>query len=461
MAEARFKRQFLWLWLGTMLLLGLSYTGLWQWAIGLQAAPHIREFATAIQVAGIVHLVYVGLRQTSLRTLWTRDLGYQVVVLLGGILVVLGSQRIKAGHYPVLRALPWVVLLLIAARGLMIGVRHHFEGKRWKSGLATSIWAILSLLMVAELIFAQVAESHGSAKTLANMNWHARYGRPLNWLYASDVEHPHEHLVSKKRGILLYLGDSFAVGAGLPDFLHDRYSSRVRNLSCPQVPWTHVNLAEGGASQREEMIAYDYYLYHFDAAVVSYYINDIYPIAQAMGKAKELEPFDYQGFDFVSRFFLDHSYFLNWAFWRFPHTVETDYLGTLIDLYADQAVYQRHLVEISRLANGFEGRPMIFVMFPMLRDIPRQQAVYDQIEAHLDSPNVFVLRVDRFPALLRDPDAYIVSRNDLHPNEALHAMVADSISALIARTPRLRSALCDPATQRRKRLRVDVPVRSN
>ena len=436
MATGAFTRQFLRLTGLTLVLLVLAYHGLWRWALGLDDALHLREFSAVLHIALVLHLVYVGLRRKPLKELWTRDLGYQVLLVLGGVLVVLGSQRIRAGYYPVLRPLPWLGLLLLAARGLMVGVRHHFPGRGWKSGLATSIWASASLLMLTELVFTQVAETHGSVKTLANLTWHARYGRPLNSWGAADIEHTHDDLRDPNKKTLLYLGDSFTAGAGLKDYQHTRFSSLVTNKLCKKVTWNHVNLGIGGANQvlEKEMLARFHYPY--DAAIIAYYINDIFPVAEALGKAKEIDPFDYQGYKPVTRFVIDHSYFLNWAFWRFPHVVEADYLGELLRLHDDREVYQQHLAEFDDLVgaveDGIESRnPTIVLLFPMLKDIPRQHAVLDRLADWLRRRGAMVMRVDRFPDLLKAPERYVVNRNDLHPNEALHALVADSISRRI------------------------------
>jgi hypothetical protein len=449
MAAGTFTRQFLLLCGLTAVLLVLAYHGLWRWALGLDDALHLREFSAVLHIALVLHLVYVGFRRKPLRELWTRDLGYQVLLVLGGILVVLGSQRIRAGYYPVLRPLPWLGLLLLAARGLMVGVRHHFPARGWKSGLATSIWASISLLMLAELVFTQVAETHGSVKTLANLTWHARYGRPLNSFGAADIEHDPADLRDPNKKTLLYLGDSFTAGAGLKDYQHTRYSSLVTNRRCKQVHWNHVNLGIGGANQvlEKEMLArFDF---PYEVAVVSYYINDIFPVAEALGKAKEIDPFDYQGYDPVSRFVIDHSYFLNWAFWRFPHVVEADYLGELLRLHDDPEVYQQHLTELDALLQAVESgtssrHTTLVLLFPMLKDISRQHAVLDRLAQWLLTRGVAVMRVDRIPELTKTPWRYIVNRNDLHPNEALHALVADKISRRLENGLEFDAPLCMP-----------------
>lgn len=445
MAQANFRGFMIRLGIASVVLLALAYHGLWRLVIDLDDAPHVREFSGCIQLAVLLHLRYVGFRRKPWRELWTRDLGYQLILGLGAVLVVLASQRIKAGYFPLVRVLPWLGLLLFSARGLMIGVRHHFPEKGWKSGLATSLWALASLGMLVEAAFTQVAETHGSVKTLANLTWHARYGQPLNSLGAADIEHDTTALNDRRKKTLLYLGDSFTAGAGLKDFQHTRYSSLVKNAHCPDVQWNHVNLGLGGANQIQEKQMLDRFPYPYDAVVLSYYINDIYPVAQALGKAKEIEVFDYQGYDFISHFLIDHSYFLNWAFWRFPHKVEADYLGELCRLYEDPDVYPQHLKELRDLLDGIDfGRPVIVLLFPMLKDIERQHGIFDGLEPVFVHHGCYVIRVDRFPDLLDEPERYIVNRNDLHPNEALHALVGDSITERIHGQYHLYSRLCFP-----------------
>ncbi|HJO24980.1 MAG: SGNH/GDSL hydrolase family protein [Myxococcota bacterium] len=239
---------------------------------------------------------------------------------------------------------------------------------------------------------------------------------------------------------LLFLGDSFTVGAGLLE-RSDRFTDRVETVLSPGL---HVFNAGRGGSNPDRWLRYLELLlpvYRPDAVIAVFFLRNGTLLGTSLAlNRKEIEPIRARaearplyGRSALLRFFWDR---LAWREYtrRFETRMQRSYLGSPEEraMWHHQQDALRAIRDRCRAA----GIPFLLVIFPLLLDLNdyRFHAIEDEIEyfaAGLDIP-VFSLT----PAFLgRDAREVWVASNDQHPNSEGHRIAAERLA------PRLRDLL--------------------
>ena len=230
------------------------------------------------------------------------------------------------------------------------------------------------------------------------------------------------HSTKKK---VLVLGDSFVAGHGVKDPA-DRFSDRLG----AKLPSTYqvMNLGVGGSDVADANTRLSAYPLKPDLLIFSYYPNDIEQDGQRAGLRLQKAQ-SYTDVAFPFRYLIRRSYVLNHLYWRFPHPSElTDYKGYLRQCYTYskvKALHRRNLDNLIHQADSLQI-PMMVVVFPFLEDAKGSDFATVPIVTHFRSKGIEVLDVRQW-LLGKDPSDFIVNNNDPHPNEHMHAMVADSL----------------------------------
>ncbi|MEM7040635.1 MAG: hypothetical protein AAF570_26970, partial [Bacteroidota bacterium] len=159
-------------------------------------------------------LLGLTLRKTAgFAELWRRSGWFNGLLLLGGLAVILCTNRLYAGQFKWFRVLAYAALFLQMLRTLhMVVVRPKRAG--WKARLLTTGAGLLGIFLILEAVFTFVGRSHGSnPAAYAHLIWQHRHWGLLN----ADGYREREFGSMKGKRRVWVIGDSFTAGAGIQD----------------------------------------------------------------------------------------------------------------------------------------------------------------------------------------------------------------------------------------------------
>ncbi|MDH3509084.1 MAG: hypothetical protein OEQ25_18240, partial [Gammaproteobacteria bacterium] len=147
------------------------------------------------------------------------------------ILVVVYIALVEPGFFGVihqhfLRAAILLWLLGEVSRYFAIEIARRSALNRTVRNLLSSAYAVFALLIILEIVFVFMPQSHGAGYTLGARNWFDYF-----WS-ANEIGYRDKPLQEVDRGKprILVVGDSFTAGHGIrnPD---DTYVGQLRNLT--------------------------------------------------------------------------------------------------------------------------------------------------------------------------------------------------------------------------------------
>jgi hypothetical protein len=301
--------------------------------------------------------------------------------------------------------------------------------------ISLSVSTVIYLFLALEILFySSFAVSDTFGFTLASHRWGEKYWHPINSFGYRDVEHSPAEF--RNREILFVVGDSLVAGHGI-SHIEDRFSNILqRNLGERYVV---VNIAKAGWDTTDEYQALSSYPYKPKRIILAYYINDILGAAYKAGYGSPVraEPPHNEAL----RYIIDHSYALNFAYWRLYRFHNRDmgekYWAYLKSSYASpdiRAAHEAELLQIVTYAKR-EGVDLTVVVFPHLRDVKGSAVITSQVADFFQKHDVRVVNLE--PRLEdRDPMSLVVNSLDAHPNEALNKEVAEILTREIHAAPR-------------------------
>lgn len=325
-----------------------------------------------------------------------------------------------------------VIVLIIIGLGLVVAVRQQRRPRlrEWAASLLVSYGAIIALLLVGEAFFRWIHTEPDGLPTLASQNWLARYWQ-TNSLGYRDREWTSEELAERDR--IFIVGDSFAAGWGIADPAQ-RFGDRLAERLGPAV--AVVNLGQAGTAtddQRDHLLNYP--LARPDIVIWQYYLNDIETAALSIGLDPGINPL--KGVPGWAQ----ESYLGNFLYWRLVNIArpeqraEGSYWDWLYSMYDNSTVWDIHHRQIDAMVDAVEGREaqLVVVIFPNMLDpvgsIPYVDRVAQALAARgYASDEVLKLFDDAEAMPLRER---IVSERDAHASPAFHALVAESLEALV------------------------------
>ena len=333
-----------------------------------------------------------------------------------------------------LAALGTTALLIAAVLLLRFGWTRASPARALVVNGCIAAFSLAYLLLALEVAFYHLAvQSDAFAFTLAAKRWREKHWHPINADGFRDREHSAADLAGKR--VALVLGDSFAAGMGIEN-PEDRFADRLQALLGSD--WRVVNLGMNGWSTAHELQALQQYPHRPDLVVLSYYINDMQSAARQTGCLPELGvPFEPP--PPLLRPAVERSHLLNYVYWRLYRFgrshITTDYWSRIRKCQDDPrvwAVHRRELLELLRRTRQ-RGAELVAVTFPHLVLLEESAALCGKVARLLERRGVPV--VDMTPRLWgRDPRELVVNPLDNHPNEAVHAEVADLLFQALPRS---------------------------
>lgn len=299
---------------------------------------------------------------------------------------------------------------------------------------SVSVSTVICLFLLLEIVFySSFAIPDGTGFSLASRRWSEKYWHPINSLGYRDVEHKPTDFHDKK--VIFIVGDSFAAGFGIPQ-IENRFSNILQRDLGEQ--YLVVNVAQNNWSTADEYRAILSYPYPPKKIVLSYFINDIRPLALKAGYIRpgllELPR------NRVLRFVINRSYFLNSIYWRlymFQNKAKIEnFWERLKQCYSDPNVWAAHEAELGQIVTYTrnQGIDLSVVVFPNLTGVKESAPITSKVTEFFEKNNVRVLNLQ--PLLEgRDPTTMIVNSLDSHPNESLNREVAGLLTRMMQAAP--------------------------
>jgi len=290
-----------------------------------------------------------------------------------------------------------------------------------------------------EVIFMFLPRTHGIGFSLANSLWFHQYWKPFNSYDKRDIE-PRKNAKTN----IFFVGDSFAAGHGI-NYIEDRFSDIVRaGLTKTDADLQVINLAQPSFDTKSE---YESVLKFIESSgiqpdmiVLQYYVNDIDHIARKHGLKGDGEGFSpYSELNFLTRWFIKGSYFLNYIYWIFPGQEVNGYLDYVEKAYSNELIFTEHMKEFNVFQNYAKSKQIQFlvILFPLMQEIELSKRLYiTKVNRYLENQGINSIDLSNIIEQIPIEDR-IVNRNDAHPSHEVHRKIGEeiipSISSRISR----------------------------
>ncbi|WP_128543023.1 SGNH/GDSL hydrolase family protein [Larkinella soli] len=319
-----------------------------------------------------------------------------------------------------------LLLLIEVLRLFYYGVIKNQKAPKWLANGATLLIPMIMLLVVLEIAFMFVSQSHEGGLTLASHIWFERYWPPVNSLGYRDAEHV--DTTGKKK--IIVVGDSYTAGHGLKQ-VEERYSNILaKGLGNRQ--YVVYNLGVSGSDTRDEYRRFEKFGVKPDAVVLQYFPNDIEKVAREKG----VTPAAFQPYSDLPgrlRVLFQKSYLLNYIYWQLPHgSGATPFEDYARKVYTDPAILGAHLSDLNQFVTYCRTNsiPLYVVLFPFSHNLEKTTQYTRPVVEFFQKNQVPVLLVSSLVKDI-DPADRIVGRNDFHASAVVNQRVGEQLSRMM------------------------------
>lgn len=397
--------------------------------------PHLNDFQYYLPVCSSLVMLVCGViiwfAPRKIGWYFNESFTFNAFLVLSLFALLFTSNPVAVGHLRLLRIFLLLLLMFTLANAFyQIAVKEK-KGKElhpYYKNLALVFFTLIMTALFLEGIFMFVSRPHRYNGTLASRTWFAHNWKTNEFGFRDGSV---DSVALSKKKVVMMIGDSFAAGHGVANPA-DRFSNRVAGKLGEE--FAVVNLGFPGADTRDA----NNYLRAFPAKpsliVLAWYPNDIDQAGADGGlELKKVTP--YEDSPALFSFFVQRSYLLNFLYWQYPRKGENlDYLGYLGKCFKSKTVLDIHAQDLSQIisyAKENDSR-LLVVLFPFLEDVKGSASMLKPVREFLQMQGVPVISLDA-PLLSMQPLDMMVNKNDGHPNEKIHQLVADSIQAVIVR----------------------------
>ncbi|KAA6439972.1 SGNH/GDSL hydrolase family protein [Dyadobacter flavalbus] len=289
------------------------------------------------------------------------------------------------------------------------------------ANIVTLVVPLVITLILLEVIFMYVPQSHEGISSKASQIWWEKYWHPVNELGYRDKKIMDE---AGKINVLV-IGDSFAAGHGLKN-VNERFSD-ILQAKLGVERYSVYNLGVSGADTRDEAKRLEEFPIKPDIIILQYFPNDIekagrengLSLSGAESYADLHGPFSM----LVKRFYLP-----NFIYWQLPHTGFSTFEKFVQSAYTDTTVLNAHLRDLSRFTLYKEASKaeMYTVFIPFLFQLDKSAAYTKPVEGFLRSKKVHVITLNNTIAKVPEKDR-IVGKNDGHASSVINSLIADKL----------------------------------
>lgn len=324
----------------------------------------------------------------------------------------------------ILRSFLLIFLIVTLGNAFSKYVIKNERIKEWIKNSLLSVFVVVILILIVEIVFTFLPVSHTTSRTLAGQNWMYYFWKENSMGYR-DAELSQKNNSKKK---IFFIGDSFTAGHGLK-----KRSQRFSDIAGKklQTEFEFYNLGVNGADTDDEYKNLINFPEKPDVVVLQYFYNDI---DNASKRADKWEPFPipYDDISDRQRPFIKGSFLLNFIYWKFPHSNEFNYEKYLTTVYSDSAVLADHLSSLKKFVDySRENNVRLFVIiFPFLQDLNSSNLFAAPVKKFFDEQKIEVIDAGNLssdiPAMER-----VVNRHDFHGSPLVNQRVADALVSLV------------------------------
>ena len=327
-----------------------------------------------------------------------------------------------------------IIPLIFISSTLLLTLFIKSNCREYIKNTVLLVYSIVFLFYLLEMIFMFVPQSHGVGKSRAGVLWTEKYWKPLNSLGYRDIE-VSEHQLANKKNVLV-VGGSFTGGGGIKNYM-DRYSNVLEGmLGKEKYNVFNLGLNSNTTDEFERIMKFPV---KPDVIILQYFVSDITSAAEANGiKNPSVDPYDGINlipFSMSANHFLKKVisgyYLLDFIYWQYPHAVKNN-VDILSVSYNTPKILDYHKKELYKFIEYSRNNSckLIFLGFPSLL-YPKQQETYlSKIINYFKENNVPTINAGSLVENIPITDR-IVNKNDPHPNEAIHKLVATKLNEII------------------------------
>jgi len=340
------------------------------------------------------------------------------------------------------------VLLIIISIGSVTYFLHLVSSStksEFSKKLFVSLYSIVFILLVCELIFMFIAKSEAIGITKASQIWYERY-----W-HENSIHFRDREPVNKDTELdIFFIGDSYTAGAGIEN-VQDRFSDIFKNYLVSNYP--NAQIYNNGYEGIDTEMEYNYGLVDFisktkinpEFIVLQYYGNDIEQKAMKKGyKFPDPESFFFKGLNPIIVRLLNGSYLCNYLFWnnttRFEKAFE-NYWGVIESAYEDEDLLNEHLSDIQQFIDYCRKNDVkiIVVIIPFLHDLEFSNRCFiDKLASWLNKSNTEFIDLGQ---LISDIPLQrrIVNMKNNHASREVHEILGKQIYTRVLKDMKSKS----------------------
>jgi hypothetical protein len=354
-------------------------------------------------------------------------LGLMTYVVMGLLLWILVFQpaagSITLYEHFLLVSLLWgfVLLLCFGLDVTQIQTLREWMQTSRLTGVLISLATILLILFGVEIGMRMLLVMSDRVPSRLMQQWERLYWKPTNSLGYRDYE-----LHGDTGKHILVVGDSFTAGGGVVNIddtfphileraLHDEYTVNI--------------VANSGWDTRVEQQNLVFYPYQPDILILSYFLNDIEPVAAEHGlTAPENLPLS-PPFDWL----VDKFYVPNFMYWHIFNRPPSQRLDRLLLAYQRDDIWQAHSQDLLQIVEWARERniPLLVIIWPFLDRIEVSLEPTAQVEVFFTEQQTSVINLTHV-LQSEDPTKLVVNIFDVHPNPYAHAIAAQQIYETLA-----------------------------
>jgi len=314
----------------------------------------------------------------------------------------------------------WLLLLAEILR-----IFYYVIIKPRSKGLIANIFTLtvplLIVLILIEIVFMYVPQSHEGVLSKASQIWWDKYWQPVNSLNYRDKE----PVADSDKIKVLVLGDSFAAGHGIEN-LDDRFSD-ILEKKLGSDKYVVYNLGISGSDTRDEAERLEKYPVKPDILILQYFPNDIERVAREGGLSLSgTEPYsDLKGplNTVIKRFYLP-----NFIYWQLPHTAFSTFEDFVQKAYTDSTILASHFNDLNRIKQVADsaGAPMYTVFIPFLMQTEKSESYTKPVSDYLAQQGAHVISIAEEIDKI-EPKDRVVGKNDGHAGPKVNHIMAEKV----------------------------------
>ena len=264
--------------------------------------------------------------------------------------------------------------------------------------------------------------------TLANKRWLEKFWKPVNSRGYRDIEHVSEK--ADEDNIIFVIGDSFVAGYGVKH-VKDRFSNILQHELGKN--YRVLNIAKNGWDTMHEYQALISYPLRPTHVILGYYINDVKPAAYLNGLNF---PENFPEPSKSSKFFMKHSYFINFVFWRINGMLytrsEDSYWDYILECFNNEDVWSYHRNELMQIIQFCKQKDIKLdvIVFPYLANTEKTKIPVKKVVGLFRENNVDVIDIGKLIQEKKTVEI-IVNNRDPHPNENLNRIIAKHLLTIM------------------------------